>query len=502
MNRRLYDIRLSSGNRLIADIRGFPVQTGGITLLFGESGIGKSLLAKSLYGILDTESVSATINGEPYEEHLRDPEAGAMRRQGFFVFQEPSTHLNPLMTIGEQIREGDLARNPDPTGALLPLWAKDEQGSLENIIGVRPTPFRPSGGEKQRVLAGMAFAKMDLSSGGSPEAGGLFVFDEPTGSLDREARDRFLVQLLERHRRNPRQTILLVTHDYSMVGFFERQGSDIRERSTYLELVRRGKEHEVRLFSPSQYIHWIETLRSPRKAEFSGPALLEVEGGISVFGRTFSFSRADRPDTSMSMKVHRGELVYLKAASGVGKTTIAKIIVGIQKSDAFRINIDGTRLGEVSPHGYWRNTLWGKKLTMVFQHADEALNLRSTVEATLKILPVPALQRPEGRREALRALFPDHALNTLLSSRVADLSGGEKQRLNLVRALALQTPLLILDEPLNALDFESIVRVLKAVESLRERGRAILLVSHNEDIFDALVPPGSMYILKASAPSP
>jgi ABC-type glutathione transport system ATPase component len=382
----------------------------------------------------------------------------------------------------------------------LPLWAKDEQRSLQDIIEVRPTPFRPSGGEKQRILAGMAFAKMDLSSLGSPEAGGLFVFDEPTGSLDREARDRFLKQLLERHRKNPRQTILLVTHDYSMVGFFERQAPDVREKSTYLELIRRGKEHEIRLFTPSQYVNWIKTLHSKPKTPTSGPALLEVEGGIEVFGRTFTFSRADRPDTRGSLKVHAGELVYLKAASGVGKTTVAKIIAGIQKSGRFRMNIDGTRLGEISPHAYWRNQLWGKKLTMVFQHADEALNFRSTVEATLKILPVPSLQRPEGRREALGALFPDHALNALLKSRVVDLSGGEKQRLNLVRALALQTPLLILDEPLNALDFESIVRVLSAVESLREKGRAILLVSHNEDIFDALVPPGSIYLLEPSSP--
>jgi peptide/nickel transport system ATP-binding protein len=502
MMRRLYDIRLSSGNRLLADIREFPLPSGGITLLFGESGIGKSLLAKTLFGVVDTESVTARVNGLSYERHLEDPEVRARRKQGFFVFQEPSTHLNPMMTIGEQVREGDLARSTDPIRSLLPLWAPDDARGLEDIMDVMPTPFRPSGGEKQRVLCGMAFAKMDLASGGSLEAGGLFVFDEPTGSLDREARDRFLAGLLERLRRNPRQTILLVTHDYSMVGYFERQPADIRERCTYLELIKTDTKHQVNLFSPSRYTSWVSSLESNQRPREAGHSFLQVEEGVEVFGRKFSFVQGKKSGLSRPLKVHKGELVYLKAASGVGKTTIAKIVSGLQKADHFRMTLDGTRLGEVSPHRYWRKELWGKKLTMVFQHADEALNLRSTVDATLKILPVEALQSGEGRQKALAPLFPGRSLGNLLQARVSDLSGGEKQRLNLVRAFALETPLLILDEPLSALDFDSITRVLSAVESLRDKGRAILLVSHNEDIFDALVPDASVYHLKPMSGRP
>ena len=81
------------------------------------------------------------------------------------------------------------------------------------------------------------------------------------------------------------------------------------------------------------------------------------------------------------------------------------------------------------------------------------------------------------------------------------LSGGQKQRLNLLRAFALDTPLIILDEPLSALDFESIDRVLGLIREARADGRAILLISHNEDIFDRIVPPGSVHVLESAEPS-
>jgi peptide/nickel transport system ATP-binding protein len=190
--------------------------------------------------------------------------------------------------------------------------------------------------------------------------------------------------------------------------------------------------------------------------------------------------------------------VYLKAASGVGKTTVAKVIMGLQAADRFRINIAETRLGEVSPRSFWRRALWGKAVTMAFQHADEALNPRATVDESLRSLPAASLRTAEGRRSLLSRLFSAGSIPGLLGARVAELSGGQKQRLNLLRAFALETPLLILDEPLNALDFESMGKVLDMVEERRAGGGGILLISHNEDIFDAVVSPGRIYHLRAT----
>ena len=111
------------------------------------------------------------------------------------------------------------------------------------------------------------------------------------------------------------------------------------------------------------------------------------------------------------------------------------------------------------------------------------------------------IQDREGVAMALARLFDSGEIPDLSEKKVWQLSGGQKQRLNLLRAFALETPLIILDEPLSALDFESIDRVLGLIRDARMRGRAILLISHNEDIFDRLVSPESVHLLE-SADSP
>lgn len=489
-----YDIQIRSGRRTLVEVQAFPLEEGRVTILFGESGIGKSLIGKSLFGIVDEETFRVRINGESYDRFRSAPGMRAWRKNGFFVFQEPSSHLNPLMTLGEQIREGDLAAVTAPAAILQELWNDPRARPVEALLPVYPTPYRPSGGEKQRILAGMAFEKMDLAA--SVEAGGLFVFDEPTGSLDREARDLFLDRLMDRFRRRP-VTVLLITHDYSMISHLRRAHADLQRSVRLLELTRINGKLRVDDFAPKRYLDWLSGVRPlPPQAPMDRP-LLTVESGIEVFGRKFHFERGKTTGLAEDLEVYPGDLVYLKAGSGVGKTTIVKIIMGLQVPDHFRMMIEGVRLGEVSPKKFWRDRLWGKKLTMAFQHADEALNPHATVEESLAILPSPALRTPEGRMRVLQLLFDDPAIASLRSKKVWQLSGGQKQRLNLLRAFSLSTPLVILDEPLNALDFGSIGKVLGLVEEHRRSGHAILLISHNEDIFDAVAAPERIYRLVA-----
>ncbi|MCB0291946.1 MAG: ATP-binding cassette domain-containing protein, partial [Calditrichaeota bacterium] len=85
-----------------------------------------------------------------------------------------------------------------------------------------------------------------------------------------------------------------------------------------------------------------------------------------------------------------------------------------------------------------------------------------------------------------------------LNQKVSLLSGGQKQRLNLLRTLALDTDLVLLDEPLNGLDFLSIQRVIAALKEKQQEGKAILMISHNEEIFEAVIPPENSYYLDFS----
>ena len=101
-----FSVSVRSGNRTLAAITGFRFEQNQVTFLFGESGIGKSIISKALYGLLDPQELEVAINGQPYVDYLGQPWVRAIAQNSFFVFQEPSTHLNPLQKISAQLEEG------------------------------------------------------------------------------------------------------------------------------------------------------------------------------------------------------------------------------------------------------------------------------------------------------------------------------------------------------------------------------------------------------------
>jgi peptide/nickel transport system ATP-binding protein len=497
MTEKHFDICVETHGRVLVDARDVSVAEGGMTFLFGESGIGKSLVGKTLAGLIDEAELRCTVNAESYGRYSARPEVRERRHNGFFVFQEPSSHFNPLQTLDEQIREGMLAAVKNPAGVVGELWSDAGRSSLPGILSVYPKPYRPSGGEKQRILAGMAFSKMDVLAGTEGAGEGLFVFDEPTGSLDREARNRFLDRLFDRFRRR-HDTILLITHDYGMISYIQRSHRDLLPLMHFSELVLKGKVTRGRTFAPERFLQWLHA-RTPFSVPGRAEVLLRVESGIRVIGKTLRFRTGGGAGEELPLLARRGDLVYIKAGSGVGKTTVAKVVIGLQRAERFRMEFEGVGLDERSPHQYWERTLWGKRMTMAFQHADESLNPNASVEETLGLLPIPAMRSRVGILAALGSLFDEDEIPRLRERKVWQLSGGQKQRLNLLRACSLSTPLIILDEPLSALDFESIDRVLLLMEQARSRGQTIVLISHNEDIFDAVVPEGCVYYLEGDA---
>jgi len=494
-----FDILIARGRRILVDMEGFRLPRNHITFLLGESGIGKSLTGKALYGLLDPEQLNVVINGKQYRSYRRDELTRRFQRDGFFVFQEPSTHLNPLMTLEEQILEGSLARAARPETILRELWKDSTAGELIELLGVYPKPHRPSGGEKQRILCAMAFMKMEMAAA-EDGADPLFVFDEPTGSLDNRYRDIVLEMLFTRFRRRP-STVLLITHDYSMISFVNRNFPDLAPRIDFQELSLGPDGLHLKEFRPETYSTWLSQQRPHRKEQGSpgaGPPLLRVESGMEVFGRALRFSRepAGRGE-EVPLILHRASLAYLKAPSGTGKTTMVKVLMGLLRGRNLSARIGTMELDEGTPRHFWRKHIWGRKMTMVFQHADEALNLRAKVRDVFSGLPLRGRISRTAIEEEVRAFFGSGAGSAFFDRTVGTLSGGQKQRLNLLRSLLLGADLIILDEPLNGLDFASMQRVLKLLQERMEEGKALLIISHNEEIFDALIAPENVYYLSA-----
>lgn len=496
-----FQIHIARNDRPVVSIDHFELAPGKLTFLFGESGIGKSMISKAIYGLLDPAELDITINGEPYRHYPDAPATRELQRHGFFVFQEPSSHLNPLMRLADQLREGSLAHATNEAEILRHLWDGNPEAAVHKILAVYPKPYRPSGGEKQRVLLAMAFKKLSLFLRQTSTADNhLFVFDEPTGSLDNYFRNLFLGLLLAHFRQRP-FTGILITHDYSIISEIFDRHRDVTPRLVFKELVSDNGQVHQRNFEPTEYLNW---LKQEKTATFvrgkADKTVLQIKSGYRVFSQVMTFSQRRRDAQKIQrefLEIKTGEMVYVKAPSGVGKTTLAKIIMGLQRCEGLQLMVAGDQFSDTTPRREWRRKMWGKTAGMVFQHADEALNLNATIREIFGGLPIGKTLDDAAITRHLLSLFDQIIDDAFLSKKVFLLSGGQKQRLNLLRTLALNTDLLILDEPFNGLDLESIQKVIALLQEKLRNGAAILMISHNEEIVESIVPPSKIYHLDA-----
>ncbi|MBN1397351.1 MAG: ATP-binding cassette domain-containing protein [Bacteroidetes bacterium] len=496
MEERKYNIRILSENRELVAIDEFRVVKSAINVLLGESGIGKSLISLAIAGLIDPDELDVHIDGRPYRSYLNSKEAIEIRRNGFFVFQEPSSHLNPLKTLRMQLREGSLEEAPGEESILRKLWQNPKLAEYENILDVYPKPYRPSGGEKQRILAAMAFKKMASTAGSSK--GSVYFFDEPTGNLDNKLRNEFLDLLVENFGES-RPTILLITHDYSMISRFIGKYPAIGKNIYYRELMLEHGRLRLRDFQPREYLLWLEKRVAAKPPAEKKEMILRLQPEIKVFGRTLHISRDPAGNTPAPLVIRKGTVTYLKAPSGTGKTTIVKIMMGLIKSEKMSMELGDTVYSEETSRNAWAGRVWGKQMTMVFQHADESLNLNSKVKDVFSGLPVVGSMSKEEIADAISELFEEAPTREFLNKKVRFLSGGQKQRLNLLRSLILHTDIIILDEPLNGLDFLSVAKVITMIETKLQSGIGIMVISHNEEVFDTMVGPENIYYLNSSS---
>ena len=490
-----FDIKVDSAERGLVDIKSFSLRRGAVAFLFGESGIGKTIIAKAFYGLLDSSALRSAVNGQPFENYAVTPEIIRLQKNGFFVFQEPSSHLHPLLKISDQIREGSLRLADNEKDIAKHLWDEKNGSGLDSLLKVYPKPYRPSGGEKQRILLLMAFKKIQLFLNDTTEDDAVFIFDEPTGSLDDGYRDRFLAYLFERFRVKP-FTALIITHDYSMISEVYRKHKDILPAIDFQELVIDNKKQVQRSFEPNRYLNWLSEQPKIGTSDNNLPQLIRVESGIQIFGRRLTFHRNAEDRAEIPLSLEAGSWIYLKAPSGVGKTTVAKIIAGLLRADTIQMQIGDMSVNEKTPESVWKNKWWGKILTMVFQHADESLNQQATVADVFRGLPIRGMNN-DILLGHLASVFDRQLNKDFLIRKVGHLSGGQKQRLNLLRGMMLDTKILILDEPLNGLDFESVMRVLDKLRAKAKTGTGLIIISHNEEIFDRLIPEENVLYLKA-----
>ncbi|PZR53335.1 glutathione ABC transporter ATP-binding protein [Xylanimonas oleitrophica] len=472
------------------------VAPGEVLAIVGESGSGKTVTAKTILGLLPqtatTRGAVVLSSREGGTTDVVSVSASQLRqargRDVAMVFQEPSTALNPVYTVGWQIAEGLRAH-----GKVSKAEARERAIEALRQVGIPDPehrvdhyPHQFSGGQKQRIVIAMALAL----------GPGLIVADEPTTALDVTVQAEILALL--RHLRDETGTaIVLITHNMGVVA-------DLADRVAVMYQGKVVEQAAVRdLFAAPQADYTKALLGAvprigegraraaerlaarPAGWEEAAPVVEATDLVITYPGRFRrpSFTAVDQ----VSLRIRPGEVLGLVGESGSGKTTIARAIAGLQPVSGGSLKVLGTEMLGARPRDL---KAMRPRLGFVFQDPATSFNpLLTIAECVAEPLVVHGrFASPAAARQRVDELLEAVQLPRSYGDRFPhELSGGQRQRASLARGLALDPELLVADEPTSALDVSVQARVLELFAELqKELGFACLFVSHDLAVVDLL----------------
>ena len=486
------DLRVSFGadETRVDAVKGisFDLMAGETLAIVGESGSGKSVSAMSIMALI--RQTGGRIDGGKIIHDGRvdmvtasEPEARAIRGHEIaMIFQEPLTSLNPVFTVGEQIIEPlithlGLSRADAKTRAIV---AMDEVRIPEPERRFDQFPHELSGGMRQRVMIAMALVC-------EPK---ILIADEPTTALDVTIQAQIL-WLIKKLKADHGTAVLFITHDLGVVAQIAdrvavMQTGDLVEIGTVDQIYRDPLQpYTQKLLSAVPVLG----TASPKPAvEVADVPMLElrdvsvrypVRSGL-LRRVTAEVLAADRVSFSIPKRTTLG----LVGESGCGKSTISRAIIGLVSPSSGEIKVDGTDLATLTDN---ERFAFQRKTGIVFQDPFAALSPRRTA---FKQIAEPMVIHQWGSsakiKERVRWLLNRVGLDDRHLDRYPhEFSGGQRQRLCIARALALEPELVIADEPVSALDVSVQAQVLELFTELqRELGLTYLFISHDLAIIE------------------
>ena len=466
MNTPLLSVRaLRVGYRPGADVLhdvGFDLARGECLAVLGESGSGKSTIARALIGLLPK---GAQVEGELHFDAAPLDAARIAARRGrdiAMVFQDAAASLHPLRRIGVQLDEAlRRAGNACGVGAALREVGLDDAPAF-----AARHPHELSGGQRQRLMIALALAS-------SPQ---LLIADEATSALDPLAAAGVL-DLLDRLRRERGLSLLFISHDLHAV----------RRVADRVLLLRAGRVDVVADTAGFFAAPPSEAAAALLAAARRGAAPAPVMGAAVLAVRALQADYAHRPALrEVSFELPRGAALGVVGASGSGKSTLARVLLALQRGKAQALRIAGADPFALNASA---RKAWRRKVQIVFQDPGSALDPRFSVADSLREpLRLHGLGDAAAQRAKVRDLLAAVRLDaTLADRRPHALSGGQKQRVAIARALALDPEVLVCDEAVSALDLSVQAGILDLLRELqRSRGLTLVFISHDLEAVRAL----------------
>jgi lipopolysaccharide export system ATP-binding protein len=197
----------------------------------------------------------------------------------------------------------------------------------------------------------------------------------------------------------------------------------------------------------------------------------QADGGLEVRSIAKAYDRrAVLHD--VSLEVRQGEVVGLLGPNGAGKTTCFYSVMGLVRPDSGRIFLDGRDITDLP---MYRRAILGLGYLPQETSIFRGLDVEQNIMAVLEVTDVDAGER----RERLETLLSEFGLTALRDSPAMALSGGERRRCEIARALAAEPSIMLLDEPFAGIDPISISDIRELVRELKSRGIGVLITDHN-----------------------
>lgn len=454
------------------------VTAGEKVAIIGESGSGKTMLAKAVIDLLPAGCIS-TAGTISWRGELLG--AGGLAQSTLrgrdiaYIFQEPLSSLNPSLKIGVQMIEAQAFHSGlshmQCRAAAVEMLQKVKIVDAEQILGRYPHEL--SGGMRQRVMIASSLMLKPA----------LLIADEPTTALDMAVRQD-IMELITGLAEEAGAAVLMVSHD---IGTIAKVADSVHvfkhgrvvESGTVSALLAGAKDSYTR-----RLLAAVPQPRNTRPSSLSvapNPVPLLKVANLSVEFRQQKFLRRAtdpvRALDSVSLTIGRGETLAVIGESGSGKTTLSRAVAGLQNPSNDGIVEFNWPQARAADNG---------RLQFIFQDPASALNPRMRVgEAIAESLHHRRVSRKD-KNQLVDRLLERVGLGSELGNRLPhELSGGQRQRVCIARALAPEPAFIIADEPVAALDVTVQRQILDLFRELKESyGFACLFISHDLGIVE------------------
>ena len=488
---RLLDIKdLSIGfktygqNRPVLHKVNLYVNEGERVSLIGQSGSGKTVTMRSVIGTLpmppgNVENGSIYYKGSSLLD-LSKQERNRLKGTGIsIVLQDPMLSFNPVLTIKRQM--DDIVRYSDIRMGVKRSVKEREAHLIETLHKVRlqdgerileSYPMMLSGGMRQRVLIGMALLN-------KPK---LLIADEPGTALDVTTQDEILT-LLNNLVAEEGLSLLLITHNLGVV----RKMADrvyVMEHGKIVETGNRDAifqapkhEYTKKLMGavPPLYGNKVKTINY--KGSTPAIELKTINKDFKTRSGFFN-NKIDvfRAANDVSLTINQGDIYGIAGESGSGKTTVAKMILGLTEPNNGEIKLFGRSINEFKGTSEFR-----KLIQIVYQNPGSSLNPRRTVADQLSVpLKFSGYESSQINNRIYELLELVDLPQNYAGMYPHELSGGQKQRVAIARALSVNPKILVLDEPTSALDVLVQSTVIDLLNRLRkEFDLTYIFISHD-----------------------